>query len=151
MEMENKTAATEETRGEAAKRIAAKVGMGLLWAISWFFILVLPVIVVLSYFPLWLSTPSKSVSGLSVFLIGIVCLVAWKFIRPRIPQNVSFLIWLFLFYGATLGILLAIRSIITDVILALALSACSTLAGALFYIIWEIIKDERKVEKDNEK
>ena len=149
MEMENK--ATEETKGEAAKRIAAKIGMGLLWSVSWFFILVLPIIVVLSYFPLWLSTPSKSVSGLSVFLIGIVCLVAWKFIRPRIPQNVSFLIWLFMFYGITLGILCAIRSILTDVILALALSACSTLAGALFYIIWEILHEDRKVDKENEK
>ena len=150
--MENNNEFTNETsRAETAKKIAAKIGMGLLWCLSWFFILVLPVIVVMSYFPLWLTTPSKSVSGLSVILIGIVFLVAWKFIRPRIPQNVSFLIWLFMFYGITLGILCAIRSILTDVILALFLSACSTLAGALFYIIWEILHEDRKVDKENEK
>lgn len=142
----------ENTRAQTAKKIAAKIGKGGLWLAAWSMILVVPILIVFSYFPLWAESTGKTVSGLSVVLMAIVMLVAWKFVKPRVPPNVSFLVWLFLFYGITLGILCAIKAIITDIIAALFLSACSTVVGAVFYILWEVLKeDEDDEKKDGEK
>lgn len=139
----------EKNKAQKFKAIMAKVGKGSLWISAWTFILALPILIVFSYFPLWAESAGKTVSGLSVVLMAIVMLVAWKFVKPRVPTNVSFLVWLFIFYGITLGILCAIKAIIADIIAVLFLSACSTVIGAVLYILWEALKDDDD-EKDGE-
>jgi hypothetical protein len=140
----------ENTRAQTAKKIAAKIGKGGLWLSAWGLILVVPILIVFSYFPLWAESTRKTVSGLSVILMAVVMLVAWKFVKPRVPPNVSFLVWLFIFYGITLGILCAIKAIIADIISTLFLSACSTVTGAVLYILWEALKDDDDEKKDGE-
>ena len=140
----------ENTRAQTAKKIAAKVGKGSLWLSAWSLILVVPILIVFSYFPLWAESTGKTISGLSVILMAVVMLVAWKFVKPRVPPNVSFLVWLIIFYGITLGILCAIKAIIVDIIAALFLSACSTVIGAVLYILWEALKDDDDEKKDGE-
>ena len=140
----------ENTRAQTAKKIAAKIGKGSLWLSAWGLILVVPILIVFSYFPLWAESTGKTISGLSVILMAVVMLVAWKFVKPRVPPNVSFLVWLFIFYGITLGILCAIKAIIADIIAALFLSACSTVIGAVLYILWETLKDDDDEKKDGE-
>lgn len=140
----------ENTRAQTAKKIAAKIGKGTLFLSALALIIVVPILIIFSYFPIWLQSTKKTVSGVAVILIAIVLYVAWKFFKPRINHNISFFLWLFIFYFVTIISLCAIRSIISDMIEALFLSACSTVIGAVLYILWEALKEDDDEKKDGE-
>ena len=141
----------ENTKVQTAKKFAAKIGKGGLWLSAWSLILVVPILIVCSYFPLWAGSMKKTVSGIAVLLIAIILYVAWKFFKTRIPANVSFFLWLFIFYFITLVSLSAVRAIISDIISVLFYSACSTVVGAVLYILWEALKEDDDDKKDGEK
>lgn len=136
-------------RSNKVKSFLAKCLKSSLFVSAWTLILVFPIFIVLSYFPLWVQSTAKTVSGLSVIMIAIVMLVGWKLIKPRINPNISFLFWLFLFYGISIVVLLSIKAIIADITSALFLSACSTVIGTILYILWEALKEDDD-EKDGE-